>query len=113
MFEKWIEALAKYKKHHGSFVPLSWQGEGDTSVLREENCACALGVYLIEIKGIPATEIAEAGYRNEEYWSIISTDLGDDFAFRMYHINDGSGRDFGQYKSDNFDFVIEELKAHV
>jgi hypothetical protein len=111
MFDKWIEALAKYKKHHGSFVPISW-GYDNSSSLHEENCACAIGVYLIEIKGIPAAEIAMAGYDTEKYWDIIGTDLGTEFSFRMYHINDGIGRNFGQYKSDNFDFVIEELKRY-
>ena len=113
MYEKWIEALGKYEKHKGTFVPISWVNGGEGAALRKENCACALGVYLIEIKGIPATEIAETGYNNGKYWELIDAELGNDFAFEIYHINDGSGRDYQQYKSDNFDFVIEELKKHV
>ena len=113
MIKQWIGALesGKYQKHTGNFVPLGSDGENFT--LAKENCACALGVYLIEVAGFTAQEIAHKGYDTMNYWEFLNSELGEDCVSEIYQVNDANGPFYRDFKSPNFDYVIQELKKHV
>jgi len=89
MYEKWILALDKYEKYRGSLVPSRYNLETNTRELSKKNCACALGVYLIEIKGISAEEIAREKFGGQQrFYDIVNADLGKDFVNEVWRIND-------------------------
>jgi hypothetical protein len=110
--QKWIEALGRYEKNFGNFVPYKLDKEKGEYVLAKENCACALGVYLIEVMGVPAAEIARnRPYDWGKYFTMLEIEFGNEHTVReIWFINDETNYRDGKHLDETFDRVIEYIR---
>jgi hypothetical protein len=108
--QKWIEALGRYEKHFGTFVPYKFDGE--KYVLAKENCACALGVYLIEVMGVPADEIARTrGISWDKLFDMLEIEFGgEEFVRNIWQLNDETNYPYNQPRDETFGRVIEYIR---
>lgn len=114
-YEALIKALDKYEKNTGYFVGLIPKNGAHEHVYDPEfevkpNCACVLGVYLIELKGVSPDEIANARScdgKITNLYDILYNDLGVDMTNELWHINDNITPG---PEDETFGKVIEYLK---
>lgn len=113
--KKWLGALesGKYEKNFGNFVPYKYDKQSDIYVLEKENCACALGVYLIEVMGVPADEIARSRRGWHNFFNMLEIEFGgEEFVRDIWSVNDETKTNFAKDapRDETFGSVIEYIR---